>query len=174
MDLFLQLLAGFGPAALFLVAFAASLTGSREHDYERWSWAAVILLLGVPVTVASFLEMRSAQEPQAVARADVANTQAPARQRAEREHRPVQAAAQPGYRETVQLAYAQPRQTLRPHLEHTRSGNHIVYVRPGQRPGGGFIVRTNVVPTRVAQTKFQPISTWAPSKRIPSKSEKTL
>jgi hypothetical protein len=168
MDLVLQLLAGFGPAVLVAVAIAASFMGARGHDYERWSWPVIILLLGVPVAVASYLEMRNAQEPQAVAHADVATAQAPALRTARPEHRHDQAAAQPGYRETVQLAYAQPHETLRPHLERTRSGNRIVYARTGQRPGGGFIVRTNIAPMRVTQNKFQPISTWAPSTRIPS------
>jgi hypothetical protein len=170
MDLVLQLLTGFGPAILVAVAVTASLTGSRGHDYERWSWPVAILLLGVPVAVASFLEMRSAQEPQTVAQADVASTQAPALQTARPalqtarpERRQVQAAAQPGYRETVQLAYAQPRQTVRPHIEHMRNGNRMVY----GRPAGGFIVRTSIGPMRIAQNKFQPISTWAPSTRIP-------
>jgi hypothetical protein len=73
----LQLLARFGPLVLMLMGIAASFAFPRRMATARWSWLALFLIVGVPVSVAAFRETQATGVSTGSANGNIAEVEIP-------------------------------------------------------------------------------------------------
>jgi hypothetical protein len=115
MQSILALLAGLGPAVLTFLGIAAALSGSDIEGERRWLWPAILLVVGVPVTIAALLVLRSGHETQTASALGSAPVSAAAHNAA------VAQAAQPTYQ-----AYP----AYRPHTYWWGAGHNAFHLHP--------------------------------------------
>lgn len=71
MDIAIQILATFGPLILVVMGAIVSVRPPKQDGHGHWYWLAAFLVIGLPISFASFFELRSSDTLQGEIHEDV-------------------------------------------------------------------------------------------------------